>query len=54
MQELTVLAHQTGDPAFVEQAIALDPLSGALLTLPQVRSLTREMLAAQRRWLPQF
>ena len=34
--------------------IALDPLTGALLTLPQIRELTREMLARQRRWLPQF
>ena len=54
VQELAVLAHRTGDPALAEQAIALDPLTGALLTLPQVRSLTREMFAAQRRWLPQF
>jgi alpha-galactosidase len=54
VQELTVLAHETGDPRAVEQAIALDPLTGALLTLPQVRNLTREMLTLQRRWLPQF
>jgi alpha-galactosidase len=54
VQELTVLAHETGDPQAVEQAVSLDPLTGALLTLPQVRSLTREMLSLQRRWLPQF
>jgi alpha-galactosidase len=54
VQELAVLAHRTGDPALIEQAVALDPLTGALLTLPQIRSLVREMLKAQRRWLPQF
>ena len=54
VQELAVLAHQTGNPALVEQAVALDPLTGALLTLPQIRSLTGEMLQRQRRWLPQF
>jgi alpha-galactosidase len=54
VQELTVLAHETGDPLVVEQAVALDPLTGALLTLPQIRDLTREMLTLQRRWLPQF
>jgi alpha-galactosidase len=54
VQELTVLAHETGNPLMVEQAVALDPLTGALLTLPQIRDLTREMLTLQRRWLPQF
>ena len=54
VQELAVLAHETGDPLVVEQAVAMDPLTGALLTLPQIRSLTRDMLALQRRWLPQF
>jgi len=54
VQELTVLAHETGDPSLVEQAVALDPLTGVHLTLPQIRDLTREMFTLQRRWLPQF
>jgi alpha-galactosidase len=54
VQELAVLAHETGDPLAVEQAVAMDPLTAALLTLPQIRSLTREMLTLQRQWLPQF
>lgn len=54
VQELAVLAHETGDPQVIEQAVAMDPLTGALLTLPQIRSLTKEMLTLQRRWLPQF
>jgi len=54
VQDLAVLAHETGDPRVVEQAVAMDPLTGALLTLPQIRELTREMLTLQQRWLPQF
>ncbi|HSI82286.1 MAG: alpha-glucosidase/alpha-galactosidase [Candidatus Methylacidiphilales bacterium] len=54
VQELAVLAHQTGDPRLVEQAIAMDPLTGALLTLPEIRSLTHEMLEQEAQWLPQF
>lgn len=54
VQELTVLAAESGDPTLAEQAIALDPLTGVHLTLPKIRSLTREMFKAQKRWLPQF
>ena len=54
VQELAVLAHQTGDPAIVEQAVAMDPLTATHLTLPQIHSLTQEMLKLQRQWLPQF
>lgn len=54
VQELAVLAHETGDPQVVEQSVAMDPLTGALLTLPQIRALTKEMLTLQKRWLPQF
>jgi len=54
VQELTVLASETGDPRLVEQAVAMDPLTGALLTLPGIRKLTREMFQAHRKHLPQF
>ena len=54
VHRLAVEAAQTGDPAKVVQAIAMDPLTGALLTLPQVRRMTREMFKAQRKWLTQF
>jgi alpha-galactosidase len=36
------------------QAIALDPLAGAVCTLKEIREMTSEMLEAQRKWLPQF
>ncbi len=32
----------------------LDPLTGALLTLGQIRSMVDEMLAAEAEWLPAF
>ena len=38
----------------VHHAIAMDPLTGALLTLPQIRSMVDEMFAAEAQWLPQF
>jgi alpha-galactosidase len=43
-----------GDRTLVHQAVALDPLTGALLTLPQIRKMVDEMFAAERRWLTQF
>jgi alpha-galactosidase len=36
------------------QAVALDPLTAAVLTLKEIRDMTGEMLAAEARWLPQF
>jgi alpha-galactosidase len=54
VQELTVLGSETGDPARIEQAVAMDPLTGALLTLPRIRSLTADLFKAHRKHLPQF
>ena len=31
-----------------------DPLTGAVLSLPEIRRLTDRMLDTQRQWLPQF
>jgi len=54
VQELAVLAAQTADREHVYHAVMLDPLTGALLTLEQIRSLVDELFAAEARWLPQF
>ena len=54
VQELAVKGAMNGDRTLVHQAVALDPLTGALLTLPQIRKMVDEMFAAERRWLPQF
>lgn len=54
VQELTVDAALSGDPELVMQAIAMDPLTGAVCTLDAIRRMTAEMLEAERAWLPQF
>jgi alpha-galactosidase len=35
-------------------AVAVDPLTAALMTLPQIRAMVNEMLEAEREFLPQF
>ena len=54
VQELTVEATLAGDVEAVHHAVMLDPLTAAVCTLPQIRSMVDEMLAAQAQWLPQF
>jgi alpha-galactosidase len=54
VQELAVAGALTGDKDAVHQAIALDPLTGALLTLPQIRTMVDELFEAEKPWLPQF
>ena len=54
VQQLVVEASFTGDVELVMQAIALDPLTAAVLTLDEIRQMTAEMLAAEAGYLPQF
>ena len=54
VQELVVEASLTGDTEAVHHAVMLDPLTAAVCTLPQIRSMVTEMLGAQSQWLPQF
>lgn len=54
VQRLTVQAAMTGDRDLVHAAVALDPLTGAVLTLPQIHEMTDRMLEAEAPWLPQF
>jgi alpha-galactosidase len=54
VQELTVEAALAGDVEAVHHAVMLDPLTAAVCTLPEIRSMVDEMLEAQARWLPQF
>jgi len=54
VQRLAVEAATHGDPEAIVHALALDPLTAAVLTLRQIRELATEMLEAQRAWLPQF
>jgi len=54
VQILAAQAAVEGDTEKLVQAVALDPLAGAVCTLKQIRDLCRELLEAERPWLPQF
>ncbi len=54
VQELAVEAALTGDAEHVYHAVALDPLTGAVLTLGQIHNLVGELLEAEEQWLPDF
>jgi alpha-galactosidase len=54
VQRLAVEAGLSGDAEKVVQACALDPLTGAKLTLNEIRDMAAEMLEAESQWLPQF
>ena len=53
-QSLAADAALLGDPELVEAAVAMDPLTGAVLTLKETRDMVIEMLEAEKKWLPQF
>jgi alpha-galactosidase len=54
VQQLAVQAALTENLENIYHAVALDPLSSALLTLSEIRAMVDEMLAAEARWLPDF
>jgi alpha-galactosidase len=54
VQTLCAEAALTGDTEHLVHAMALDPLTGAVLTLKEIREMTTEMLEALRPYLPQF
>lgn len=51
VQELTVKAVETGDPEYVFQAMALDPLTAMSCTLDEIREMTKELLEAHKPWI---
>ncbi len=54
VQMLVAEAALTGDPEMVVAAIAMDPLTSAVLTLKEIRDLTIEMFEAQEKHLSHF
>ena len=54
VQRLVVEATATGDRDLVHAAVALDPLTSAVLTLPQIHEMTDRLFDAEARWLPRF
>lgn len=53
-EELAVEAALTGDPEKVYYAVYHDPLTSAILSLPEIKAMVGEMFEASREWLPQF
>lgn len=53
-EELAVEGAITGDPRKVFHAIAFDPLTSAVLSLEEIKSMVNEMFEANKEWLPQF
>ena len=54
VQELAVEAAVTGNRELVKQAVALDPLCGAVCNLAEIWAMCDEMFDALAPWLPQF
>ena len=53
-QILAAEAALASDPERLVQAVAMDPLTSAVLTLREIREMCAEMLEAERQWLPSF
>jgi alpha-galactosidase len=54
VEEMAVEGALTGNAEMVYHAIAHDPLSSAVLSLAEIRQMTKEMFAKSRAYLPQF
>ena len=53
-QILAAEAALYSDTERIVQAVAMDPLAGAVCTLEEIRGMCSELLEAQRAWLPTF
>jgi alpha-galactosidase len=54
VQDLAARAAIEGDPELAFWAVAMDPLTAAVLTLKEIRDMVIDMFDAESRWLPQF
>jgi alpha-galactosidase len=54
IEEMAVEAAITGNPRLVYQAICHDPLTAAVLSLAEIRSMVNDLLEQNRDYLPQF
>jgi alpha-galactosidase len=54
IEEMAVEAALTGDPRLVFHAIAYDPLTAAVLSLDEIKTMVNEMFQKNREYLPQF
>jgi alpha-galactosidase len=53
-EELAVEGALKGDPTRIYQSLYFDPLTAAVLSLREIKDMTRLMFEANREWLPQF
>ena len=53
-EELAVQGAVEGDPRKVFHAVCYDPLTSAVLSLAEIKSMVDEMFQANKDWLPQF
>ncbi len=53
-EELAVEGALAGDPMMVFHACAFDPLTSAVLSLAEIRSMVKEMFEANKNWLGYF
>ena len=54
IEEMVVEASLTGNKELVYQAVCYDPLSSAVLSLKEIRSMVDEMFEQNKEYLPQF
>ncbi|PZE21502.1 alpha-galactosidase [Paenibacillus xerothermodurans] len=53
-EELAVEGGLTGDPRKIFHAVCYDPLTSAVLSLAEIKTMVDEMFEANKDWLPQF
>jgi alpha-galactosidase len=53
-EELAVEGALTGDPRKIFHAICYDPLTSAVLSLDEIKSMVDKMFEVNKEWLPQF
>lgn len=54
IEEMAVEGSLSGDREMIYQAVCYDPLTAAVCSLREIRSMVDEMFEANREWLPQF
>ena len=54
IEEMAVEGSLSGDREMIYQAICYDPLTAAVCSLREIRSMVDEMFEANKEWLPQF
>jgi alpha-galactosidase len=54
IEEMAITAALTGDPVMIYRAICNDPLTAAVLSLAEIRSMVNDMFAQNHAYLPQF